>query len=363
MRRNKINSGWNAIPIKKKKNKSKRKLSWISRYESLTSIDQTVFEKIVKFLIKISLFLTISRNNLLKSNRKRAEIVNSTYDSLSSDKFTFIPSGVAIYFFTSFIPILLIVIWLIGLFPNQHWNDVLLNDVLDHVIPGIKDMIKKIEFDKTDTQIIIIFFLISLIWFSSKGITKFNDSFVSIYDYEYNSNWIIKRFKGFFTVCAISVFFFIWSLTYLPLISAMKAHFIDNDGLFQFFFYVVSLVYMLVFGYIGIGLIFIYLPPFKLKWKQIKPGVLTALIPTMIFVLIFGSIAKFLNYEKFGPIGSVIYALIFVLYLSYFLHAGIIVNASYYKTYFSINMIKKKIIISKKLAMWTENTIRWIKRH
>lgn len=361
MRKNKIDSGWNAIPTKKKAKREKQKLSWISRYESYTSIDQTLFEKIVKFLIKISLFLTISRNNLLNS-RKRAEIVDSTYESLSSEKFTFIPSGVAIYFFTSFIPILLIVILLVDLFPNNGWKDVLLNDVLDHIIPGIKDMIKTIQFDKTETKIIIMFFMISLIWFSSKGITKFNDSFVSIYDYEYNSNWIIKRFKGFFTVCVITVFFFLWSLSYLPLLSAIKDQFKDNDPLYQFLFYLTSFIYMIVFGYIGIGLIFIYLPPFKLKWKQIKPGILTALIPTVFFVLIFGSIAKLLNYEKFGPIGSVIYALIFVLYLSYFLHAGIIVNASYYKTYFSINMVKKKIIISKKLAMWTETVIRWVKR-
>ena len=119
---------------------------------------------------------------------------------------------------------------------------------------------------------------------------------------------------------------------------------------------------MIGFGYVGIGFIFIYLPPFKLKWKQINPGILTALLPTIFFVLIFGTITKFLNYEKFGPIGTFIYVLVFVLYLSYFLHAGIIINASYYRTYFSITMVKKKIIISKKIAMTMENIYRWLKQ-
>lgn len=359
MRRNKIDGGWKGIPGPQKPRREKRKLSWISRYESFTTFDQTLFEKVVKFLIKISLFLTISRNNFL-NNRKKSEIVDSTYEALSSDKFSFIPAGVALYFFVSFVPILLIVVWAISLFSDQNWSSILLDDVLNHIVPGIKNMIQTIDSTNTTVNIILVLFMISLIWFSSKGITKFNDSFVAIYDYEYNSNWLIKRFKGFFTVCAISIFFIVWSLTYLPLLGILKESF--SPQVYEFFFYLTSFIYMIGFGYVGIGFIFIYLPPFKLKWKQINPGILTALLPTIFFVLIFGTITKFLNYEKFGPIGTFIYVLVFVLYLSYFLHAGIIINASYYRTYFSITMVKKKIIISKKIAMTMENIYRWLKQ-
>ena len=355
MRRNKIDPGWNAIPDKRKKQRqAKKRLSWISQYESHTSIEQTFFEKIVKFLIKISLFFTISRTNFF-NNRKKNEIIDSTYESLSSNKFLFIPAGVALYFFLSIIPILIIVISVINLVPNN-WTDLLLDDVLGRIIPGIKDMIQTIQFNSTTVNIILLFFLLSLVWFSSKGITKFNDSFVSIYSYEYNSNWLIKRLKGFFTVCAVTIFFIIWSFAYLPLLDFIKQQTSDQI-LYEFLFYFTSFFYMIVFGYAGIGFLFLYIPPFKLKWRQIKPGILTALIPTMLFVLIFSLVTKFLNYEKFGPIGTFVYAVVFVLYLSYFLHAGIILNASYYKTYFSLTIVKKKIIISKKIAMVIENLL------
>lgn len=360
MRRNKIDSGWNAIPQEKKKNK-KKTLSWISQYESHPSIDENIFEKIVKFLISLSLFLVISRSNYL-NKRKKNEIVNSTYDSLSSNKFAFVPAGVGLYFFFSLIPIVIITISVIKLFPPLY--NILINDVLSYVIPGINEMFQLIDLNNALINFVFVFFIISIIWFSSKGITKFNDSIISIYEYEYNPNWILKRLKGILTVMLISGYFVLWSLSYLPLLNLFKIYIFPINGLlYELLFFVSLIVYIAVFGYIGIGFLFIYIPPFKLKWQQIQPGIITSLVPIILFVVIFGTITKYLNYEKFGAIGTFIYALMFVLYISYFLHAGIIVNASYYKTYFLSHMVKKKVILSKRIALFIQNTINYFKRN
>lgn len=361
MKRNKIDVGWNAIPTKKTKFKKKKRIdSWTYQYETIPSFDETVFEKIVKLLISISLFFVISKNNFL-NKRKKNEIVNSTYESLSSNKFMFIPAGVALYFFMSFIPILIITISIIKLFPELY--DILINDVLLYILPGVDEMFKLIDLNNVFVSFAFVFFIISLIWFSSKGITKFNDSFVSIYEYEYNTNWVIKRLKGIFTVILISGYFILWSLTYLPLLNVLKQNiFPHNKVLYEFLFIFSLIIYIAIFGYIGIGFIFIYIPPFKLKWEQIKPGIITSLLPIVLFIVIFGSITKWLNYEKFGTIGTFIYGLLLVLNISYFLHAGIIINASYYKTYYSNNMVRKKAKLSKDISLIIKSALNYFKK-
>lgn len=370
MRRRKIDSGWSAISTSKKKFQ-KKQIFWVNRYESRNNIDDTIFEKIVKFLIMISLFFTISKKNLL-NKRKKQSIIDSTYDALSSPKFTFIPAGVAFYFFLSLIPIIVIVLAIINLTP---WMSILIgkvstttNDskefvgVLPKIIPGIQNMFIQIDFmDSTLLNTVMFFFMISCIWFASKGISKFIDSFAAIYNYEFNTNWILKRFKGIFVVIGISLYFVLSLFTYLPLISLIEPFFHSNINLFNFLFYFITLIYLVIFGYIGFGFLFIIVPPFKLRWREIKPGILTALVPTILFILVFGFLAEVLNYSKFGAIGTFIYTLIFILYLSYFLHAGIILNASYYKTFFSMTIIPKKNVVAKQILYVIQNSYNWIK--
>lgn len=368
MRKRKIDSGWSAISTSKKKFQ-KKQIFWVNRYESRNNIDDTIFEKIVKFLILISLFFTISKKNLL-NKRKKQSIVDSTYEALSSPKFTFIPAGVAFYFFLSLIPIIVIVLAIINLTP---WMYILVGrpetshnkefiGVLSKIIPGIQHMFIQIDFmDSTLLNTVMFFFIVSCIWFASKGISKFIDSFAAIYNYEFNTNWILKRFKGIFVVIGISLYFVLILFIYLPLIATIEPFFYSNLELFNFLFYLITTIYLVIFGYIGFGFLFVIVPPFKLKWKEIKPGVLTALVPTILFILIFGFLANALNYSKFGSIGTFIYALIFVLYLSYFLHAGIILNSSYYKTFFSMTIIPKKNVIAKQTLYIIQNSYNWIK--
>lgn len=363
-KKRKIQTGWAAVS-KENQKYEKQKLSWVSKYEATTNADENIIGKIVKFLIRLSLVFVISKKNSLNDHKKRS-IVETTYDSLSSTKFAFIPPGVGLYFFLSLIPIMIISLSILSLFPD--YSKVLIGKegVLSRVIPGIQSMFVTIKLDSNFLKnAFLIFFVISILWFASKGITKFTDSLITMYEYNQNVNWFIKRLKGIFVVLLISLYLAGALIAYAPLMQLIVPFQKTNSMLFEFLFYITTMMYLLFFGYIGIGALFIMLPPFKIKWKQIHPGIITSLIPIVIFIISFGPLMKLFNYEKFGPIGTYVYLLIFVLYLSYFLHAGIIINSSYYKIYFYTQLSFKKSNVSKKIlylfynmSIWFKNTFR-----
>ncbi len=93
MKRNKIDSGWNAVPNKKSEFQ-KTKVSWTEKYEIKHYKENTVVSKIIKSIIRFSLFFSFNRKNLSKS--KINSTVNNTYEKLSSSTFKFIPSSEAL---------------------------------------------------------------------------------------------------------------------------------------------------------------------------------------------------------------------------------------------------------------------------
>lgn len=354
MKRNKIKHGWDAVPTEKKEFQ-KVKVSWTSKYEIKHLNEDTFLSKIIKFIIRISLFFTFDKRNFTSTKIK--SVVNNTYDSLSSSKFKFIPSSVALYLFLSIIPIFIISTSVVNAIDND-WYKFLSKDMLPYLIPGISNMFSTINFETKDF-FLIAFFLVSSIWFASKGINKFRDSFTELYGYEDKQNFIIKRLKSIMFVVLISLYFSIIAISCIPLMMLIHQLSGNNNIAYEAGFYLLSIIYIVIFGYLGIGLLFKYISPIKLKWSHINHGILTSLIPILIFVLLFSTICKFLNYEKFGAIGSFLYLILFVLYISYFLHAGIIVNSSYYKTNVLQNIVVKKSLIPKKIWFSIKNI--WLK--
>lgn len=350
MRRNKIKQGWDAVPIKKNKFE-KTKISWTAKYEIKYMNEDNFVSKIIKFIIRISLLFAFDRKNVTKS--KINQTINSTYYTLSSSKFKFIPSSVGFYLFLSIIPIFVIVISVIGAI-NSSWRDFLLNEIFPHLIPGIQDMFnKQIDFNAGEILVIVIF-MTSSIWFASKGINKFRDSFTELYGFEDRQNFIIKRLKSIFIVIMISLYFSITTIAFAPLMLLIQK-WINNNITYEILFYLISFIYIVIFGYIGIGLLYKYISPIRLKWSYLNLGILTSLIPIVIFLMIFSTVCKYLNYEKFGAIGSFLYLMLFILYISYFLHAGIIINSSYYKTNVLQNITAKKSLIPKKIITMCKN--------
>lgn len=361
MRRNKIRDGWDAVPYKEKKFQ-KAKISWTAKYEYKHLNENTYFSKVIKFLIRFSLFFTFDHKNFTK--RKINSTINNTYAELSSSKFKFLPSSVALYLFLSIIPIFIISTSLLSSM-NGNWYKFLTEKILPYLIPGISDMFTTINLKDQDKFLLLVF-LFSSIWFASKGINKFRDSFTEIYGYVDKQNFIIKRLKSIVIVVLISLYFTIIGTSFIPLMTFINNLVKNNRIAYEAAFYLITTIYVSFFGYIGIGLLFKFISEIKLKWSHINHGILTALIPIIIFILLFSTICKFLNYEKFGSIGSFLYLILFVLYISYFLHAGIIINSTYYRMNVYQNIVVKKSFITKKIWFVIKNIwlrIKFNRRH
>ena len=357
MRKRKIKTGWEAVPIKKEKFQN-TKIPWVAKYEFKNLKEDGFFSKIIKFIIKISLFFSLDNKKNLSKTKKNVTI-DITYNTLSSSQFKFIPAAVAFYLLLSIIPIIVIVLSIVNIISNS-WNVFLVNQVLPRIIPGIQTLFS-VNIPLNSANLILTFiFVFSSIWFASKGVNKFIDSFVEIYSYNDRQNFITKRIKSMLIVTFISIYFSIIAISFVPLVQLIMNN-ISNEIIYDFIFYLISFFYVFFFGYIGIGLLFKYISPFRIKWKYLNLGILTSLIPIVLFFLFFSTITKFLNYEKFGLVGSFLYLVIFILYISYFLHAGIVFNASYYRVNVLHNMVVKKTFISQKIVLIFKNLWHKIK--
>ena len=303
MRKRKIKKGWEAVPIKKEKFQN-TKIPWIAKYEFKNLKEDGFFSKIIKFIIKISLFFSLDNKKNLSKTKKNVTI-DITYNTLSSSQFKFIPAAVAFYLLLSIVPIIVIVLSVINIISNS-WNVFLVNQVLPRIIPGIQTLFS-VSIPLNSTNLILtLIFVFSSIWFASKGVNKFIDSFVEIYNYNDRQNFITKRIKSMLIVAFISIYFSIVAISFVPLVQFIMNN-ISNALVYDFIFYFLSFFYVFFFGYIGIGLLFKYISPFRIKWKYLNLGILTSLIPIVLFFLFFSTITKFLNYEKFGLVGSFLY--------------------------------------------------------
>ena len=365
-RKNKLKSGWNALQNSKPK---KQKYKWVSKHTYRNLDEITVFEKLIKIIIFISLKLTFNKKIFINPVKKR-ELIDTTYEKISSPKFNFIPAGLGLYLFFSMIPISIIVIAVIGAISHipilsggedLGWGVILSKDILGKIIPGVDSLLINIDAGDMNNILInttIIILLLSSIWFSSKGISKFIDSQSTIYEHTEQTNFIIKRLRGIMIVPLISIFFIISLLSLIPLISLYQTIWppiISPDNIrifsweYEIIFYFTLTIYLIIWSYIGVGLLFRFSPLFKLKWSEIAPGILITVIPTVIFIMSFGYISALIDYTKYGAIGTFLYSITFVLVLSYFLYSGIIINASYYKTFFSQRVVPKKWFITNRV--------------
>ncbi|MGL5617477.1 MAG: YhjD/YihY/BrkB family envelope integrity protein [Metamycoplasmataceae bacterium] len=362
-KKNKLKSGWESLEKSKPK---KENYKWVLKHIYRNTTEISIFDKIIKIIILISLKLTLNRKILANSIKKR-ELINTTYENMSSPKFNFIPAGLGLYLFLSMIPISIIVILVISAISHipvlagdssLGWDIILRKDVLAKIIPGVDTLL--IIIDTTDVNIIffnttIILLLLSSIWFSSKGLSRFIDSQSAIYDHVDQTNFMIKRLRGIMMVPIISLFFIISLLSLLPLLALYQKYWpplSETERVFgweyETLFYFTMLIYLSIWSYVGVGLLFRFSPLFKLKWNEITPGIMITIIPAIIFIMSFGYIASFIDYTKYGAIGTFLYSITFVLVLSYFLYAGILINASYYKTFFSQRIVPKKWFLTNR---------------
>ncbi|AAT27861.1 YihY/virulence factor BrkB family protein [[Mycoplasma] mobile] len=340
--------------------KKPRKISKIFKFSSKDKINRKSFvsskmvvpvyenktlKKIIKSILNFGLRITSSRVKWNKNKALNEELVDNTYKKIQSKEFAFIPAGLALYLFMAFIPILTIVFSVFSF--NLEFTEILRTDILGRLIPGIESSIPAIqEFFQSSTvgTVALIILLASSFWLSSNGFVKFIKSESLIYNFQNIENNLILRIKGILIVLGLSVFMSLVLLVVIPIVKILKENLlIQSPTTFFAIFYILSFILIIFSSYVAFLLLFKLSPSFKLKFKDVSPGAIVTTIPTSLFIVIFGSLSSIdlINYGNFGTIGTFMFLVILILQLSFYLYAGLIINAAYYQTFVGKKLIPK----------------------
>ncbi|WP_412031825.1 YihY/virulence factor BrkB family protein [Metamycoplasma buccale] len=358
-RNNKLRTGWDA----QEKNSQREQLQINSNQVIENKHSKNIIERIVKWFIYIILFIAIPHK--IKNNKtKGKEIVNNTYKKFNSREFAFIPAGNAMYLFLSFIPISCLLISVIGPIKIEY-NIVLRYAILGRIIPGVQDTLPDMTsiWKNAGGAITFVLFAVSVIWFSSKGYSKFVFSVDALYEHKTPLHMVLIRIKGVVISVILTIFLTALLLSFTAFMSFLmkeagfsglstqeeysKVKLVSDLKLrweFWLIYYFTIVLTLPIFTYLSILLFFKFAPSFKIKFSHIHPGALIASIPISIFILIFGSLTSIIRYDKFGPVATFMYLILLVSLMSYFIYIGVIVNSSYYKTFINLPTINKRSI-------------------
>ncbi|UUD37008.1 Ribonuclease BN-like family [Mycoplasmopsis californica] len=301
---------------------------------------KTLLETVIKFFIKVILLVSIPKKRKLNKNKNK-ELINTTYSQISSKEFKFIPSSTSFHFLVAFVPIISMVFGLLYL-TNTDLAESFKENVLGRIIPGIEKTIEGTSFIGNKISNISAFAIIfaSSLFLGSSGFSNLIFTQNYIYKHKNMGNIITNRFKGILIVGSITIFIYLSALTYL--ITIKLFHLGKNLSSFKLVWSYIFLSFWVIGTlFLGILLLFKMSPTFKLKWKQIIPGVIIASVPMILFTIIFGFISSLFDYGKYGIIGTLLYLSVFIYVLTYFMYLGMIANASYLRTYFTIRTQSK----------------------
>lgn len=322
----------------KKRKKNERRTVLSSSFASKISFPRphhkTLGETIIKFFIKLILWMSIPKKNQLNRN-KNQELIARTYNKISSKEFTFIPSATSFHFIIAFVPIVSMVYGMLYLM-GPSWNLSFSENVLGRIIPGIQSTLSGTTFISNKLFNITAFAIVfaSSLWLAAGGFSNFVYTQNYIYNHKSLGNIITNRIRGLLIVIAITISIYLSSVSYIGTIKLLQLE--NSQSLVKLTFSYIILAIWITFTLIGgIAFLFKLSPRFKLKWKQIIPGIGIASIPMVFFTIIFGFSTSLLDYGKYGAIGTLLYLGLFIYVLVYFMYLGVIANASYLKTYFT----------------------------
>ncbi|WP_371246146.1 YhjD/YihY/BrkB family envelope integrity protein [Mycoplasmopsis agassizii] len=357
-KRKQINKGWSNYGTPRYGDPDKKgffsffKKSWVDR-KVINNINRgfNLKERIVKLIILISLSIFVSKSKI-KNKQKRSELIDRTYAKLSSREFSFVPLATSFYLLLSFIPVVLIVTTLVNLIPG--YGEILLANVYDRIMPGLSASIKAIVpanltlsgltfsvifENQTFGAFPIVVLILSLIWISSGGYSKLIYSMSYIYGHDNFGNILMNRIKGVFVIVIVIIILTLFLMAYVAFIKTMDEIF---DGpAFEVIFYFSFMIQTTFFYYLLLLFLFKFTPKFKLKFSHIQPGIFVSLIPMWILTLVFQAIVKSSSLNILSFMAVIFFAGTFILFFSYFLYAGILVNEAYYKTFFSLRTVNK----------------------
>ncbi len=330
---------------------------WLSSLLIAPTKKVTFTERFVKMIIYVALRLVIKPSRW-KNPKRNYELIDRTYKRIMSADFVYIPSSIAFYLIMAFMPILSMISfiysipavthWLNGLSPDHHTDPI--TEVLGKFIPGMKELLKQITAASSGADrgamVATIISLILSTWIASGGFAKLVFTQSYLYDHKFVGGYWMNKFKGMSMVISLTLFLFIAltlnTLVNYAILQAPWSHVAKN---------VVTHVFLIgaLFGMMLVlfALLYKYSPRFKVRFRDIMPGVMVTTIPTAGFLALFGSITSMWDYGSYGSIGVIMYVAMAALIITYFIFVGITTNAAYYKTFVN-DKVKEKWTFSKK---------------
>lgn len=319
-------------------------------------------ERLVKLVILVALRMVIKPSKW-KDPKKNYALIDKTYDRIMSSDFVYIPSSIAFYMIMAFMPIMSMIMVVSDL---DFMHDLIyftdskttkennaIAEIIGKFIPGMKDLISQVhnavgggsKLVQLGSRIALIVSLVISAWIAAGGFSKLIFTMSHIYGHKYVGGYWMNKFRGISMVVIFTL-----SLTFALAVNIYVDHLIRNSSLpyiwqqvASYSFLIVGLSVLIFCGFI---VLYRFSPRYKTKIRWIVPGAMTSAIPTILFLAGFGPITSFWDYSSFGAIGAIMYLAMAALFVIYFIFVGIIVNASYHKTF--IGKVEKKWTFSRK---------------
>ncbi|WLP85756.1 YhjD/YihY/BrkB family envelope integrity protein [Mycoplasma seminis] len=321
----------------------------------------TIFLTLYEFLIK-NILITLFAKLLLRArneneSRKRIKVIDNVYKNFTSKEYNFIWLSSAFYLLISFVPVIYIV-YILNMFVSYipAFNDFVgkefqkhfLELILGRFIPGSQEYLLNIGSNSSEGFTLktilpnLILFLSSL-YISSTGYGKLVSSSNYIYEHYKMGTYWGNKIKGFFLVFVVSIIFWIFATADIMTEKAILLRHQNNKIWLNEFVY---FIYTTTFFIVLLITLFKLIPSFKLSIKSVYKGALLSATPTILLVLLFNSLNKYFNYDKFGgTVGFFFTIAFFINWFVYFVFLGITFNNAYYKNYISTRTINKRQIL------------------
>ena len=259
-------------------------------------------------------------------------VLKDSFEGFSEDKVPKLGGSLAYFTIFSLGPMLLVIIYLVGLFLGQQAVEGSLHTQIKEMVGEgaalqIQEIIKNVSISKGGNIAAIIGF-ITLFLGATSVFAEIQDSINTIWHLKLkpSQGWrrtLIKRLTSFGVVASLG-FLLLVSLAASALTEALGntlKKMIPGAGVVVF--YIISLALTLSFATILFAIIFKILPDAKLKWKDVWPG---AIVTALLFMLGRFAISFYIGKSDigstYGAAGSLVVLLVWVYYSSLILYFG-----------------------------------------
>jgi membrane protein len=276
--------------------------------------------------------LAIYTANMKKNLNKAWKMVQRTFSDFSTYKITTLSAALAYYTIFAMAPILIIIIWLCGLFlGRQAIEGQMFNEIKSFVGSGaaaqLQEIIKNATLSKANVLASVVG-VVSLVFAATGIFTQIQDSINFIWQLKAKPKTgilklVINRLISFSMLISLG-FLLLVSLFINTLMDAFSARLVHIfPGIAVTLAYIINVTLtFLVISFLFAG-IFKVLPDAKIEWRDVRAGAITTAILFMIgkfLITFYMSRAKVDN--SYGAAGSIIIILLWVYYSSIILYFG-----------------------------------------